>query len=157
MADIYSLATRVVIWLGPTENNSDTAVATLARLGAQVETTLDAFRLTSPGAEEPTWYDIDADLPYSEDQWEAIYHLVSRPWFGRVWTAQEIQLANRLAIVQVGDSNVSWSLFRRAIDCLKDKPRHGKERLPLTTLTSSIMNGKDRPLVDLFQIGRAHV
>ncbi|KAI9900048.1 hypothetical protein N3K66_004310 [Trichothecium roseum] len=154
MSDIYSLATRVVVWLGPEESGDDSrlAVSTLAHLGAQVETTLDGFRLTSPGAQEPTWYNIDVTLPYSPRQWKAIRRLISRPWFGRVWTAQEIQLANRLAIVQIGNASLSWSLFRRAVDCLKDKPQHGDgERLPLGFLTSSIMNGADRPFVDLLR------
>ncbi|KAM0264110.1 hypothetical protein ACHAQJ_000855 [Trichoderma viride] len=151
MSDIYSLAARVVVWLGPAEDDSDLAISTLAYLGGQVETTLDAYRLTSPGAEEPTWYDIDLKLPYSEAQWKAIDCLILREWFIRVWTAQEIQLANRLAVIQVGSATLLWSLFRRATECLKDKPTHGEERLSLSNVASSTMNGKDRPLSDLFR------
>lgn len=66
MADIYSLAARVVVWLGPAAKGSDLAISTLAHLDAQVETTMDVYRLTSPGAEEPMWYDIDCSLPYSD-------------------------------------------------------------------------------------------
>ncbi|KAK1242546.1 hypothetical protein MKX08_005358 [Trichoderma sp. CBMAI-0020] len=151
MADIYSLAARVVVWLGPAEDDSDLAISTLAYLGAQVETTLDAYRLTSPGAEEPMWYDIDCRLPYNDAQWKAIECLVLRAWFTRVWTAQEIHLANRLAIIQVGNATLLWSLFRRATECLKDKPNHGEERLSLSKVTSSTLNGKGRPLSDLFR------
>lgn len=151
MADIYSLAARVVVWLGPAEDDSDLAISTLAYLGAQVETTLDAYRLTSPGAEEPMWYDIDCRLPYSDVQWKAIECLILRAWFTRVWTAQEIHLANRLAIIQVGNATLLWSLFRRATECLKDKPNHGEERLSLSKVTSSTLNGKGRPLSDLFR------
>lgn len=151
MADIYSLAARVVVWLGAAEDDSDLAISTLAYLGAQVETTLDAYRLTSPGADEPMWYDIDCSLPYSDAQWEAIECLVLRGWFTRVWTAQEIHLANRLAIIQVGNATLLWSLFRRATECLKDKPNHGAERLSLSKVTSSTLNGKGRPLSDLFR------
>ncbi|KAK6446924.1 hypothetical protein FP744_10003174 [Trichoderma asperellum] len=151
MADIYSLAARVVVWLGPAEDDSDLAISTLAYLGAQVETTLDAYRLTSPGAEEPMWYDINHSLPYSDAQWKAIECLILRAWFTRVWTAQEIHLANRLAIIQVGNATLLWSLFRRATECLKDKPNHGEERLSLSKVTSSTLNGKGRPLSDLFR------
>ncbi|KAM0454942.1 hypothetical protein ACHAPV_008083 [Trichoderma viride] len=151
MADIYSLAARVVVWLGPAEDDSDLAISTLAYLGAQVETTLDAYRLTSPGAEEPLWYDIDCSLPYSDAQWKAIECLILRAWFTRVWTAQEIHLANRLATIQVGNATLLWSLFRRATECLKDKPNHGEERLSLSKVTSSTLNGKGRPLSDLFR------
>ncbi|PNP38003.1 hypothetical protein TGAMA5MH_10102 [Trichoderma gamsii] len=151
MADIYSLAARVVVWLGPAEDDSELAISTLAYLGAQVETTLDAYRLTSPGAEEPMWYDIDCSLPYSDAQWKAIECLILRAWFTRVWTAQEIHLANRLAIIQVGNATLLWSLFRRATECLKDKPNHGEERLSLSKVTSSTLNGKGRPLSDLFR------
>ncbi|CAM1506381.1 Fc.00g060220.m01.CDS01 [Cosmosporella sp. VM-42] len=151
MADIYSRANRVIVWLGPAADESDLAISTLAHLGAQVETTLDTFRLTSPGAEEPTWYDINVDLPYSTEQWDAIECLVCRPWFSRVWTAQEIQLANRLSIVQIGNATITWALFRRAIDCLKDRPNHGDDRLSLANVSSSIMHGKGRPLVDILR------
>lgn len=150
MADIYSRATRVVVWLGPAENDSNLAVATLDYLGAQVVATTDSFRMTAPEAEEPTWYDNDLRLPYSDEEWRAIDALIHRPWFTRVWTAQEIQLANRLAIVQAGSAAMSWSHFRCAIHCLTDKNQHGPKRLDIPLVNGSVISSKDRPLFDLF-------
>jgi hypothetical protein len=37
MADIYTLAYRVVVWLGQTTNNSKLGISTLKYIGAQVE------------------------------------------------------------------------------------------------------------------------
>jgi hypothetical protein len=144
---LYSLATRVVAWLGEEEDDSSLAVSTLTHLGKQVETTLDGFRLTSPGADEPEWYNIDVDLPYDERTWDAIDALVSRSWFSRVWTAQEILLANRLAVVQCGSASISWMLFRRALECILDKSNiPSKCRSTVSLARTSVVNGSDRPL-----------
>ncbi|KAF7547280.1 hypothetical protein G7Z17_g7844 [Cylindrodendrum hubeiense] len=151
LSKMYSLTTRVVVWLGPEENDSSTAISLLAHVGAQVETTLDGFRLTSPDADEPTWYDIDVDLPFKLDEWEAIEDLVSRPWFTRVWTVQEIVLANRLTIVHAGSAVISWALFRRAVECILDKKTIPKGRTSLGMARTAIVNGTERPLAQILK------
>ncbi|KAH7149237.1 heterokaryon incompatibility protein-domain-containing protein [Dactylonectria estremocensis] len=149
LSKMYSLTTRVVVWLGPEEDGSSVAISLLAHVGAQIETTLDGFRLTSPDAEEPTWYDIDVNLPISPSEWEAIEELVSRPWFTRVWTVQEIVLANRLTILHAGSAVISWALFRRAVECILDKKTVSKARVSLGKARTAIMNGNERPLAQL--------
>ncbi|KAH6986141.1 heterokaryon incompatibility protein-domain-containing protein [Ilyonectria sp. MPI-CAGE-AT-0026] len=149
LSKMYSLTTRVVVWLGPEENDSAVAISLLAHVGAQVETTLDGFRLTSPGADEPTWYDIDINLPFTNEEWEAMEDLVSRPWFTRVWTVQEIVLANRLTILHAGSAVISWALFRRAVECILDKKSIPKGRASLGIARTSIMNGIERPLAQV--------
>jgi hypothetical protein len=146
MNDLYTLTTRVVVWLGEEEDDSALAVSTMAHLGAQVETTLDGFRMVSPDAEETEWYDIDVALPFDKRTWDAIVELVSRPWFGRVWTAQEILLANRLAVLQCGHATITWALFRRALECILDKDTVPRGRDVLSLARSAVVNGADRPL-----------
>lgn len=146
MSSIYGLTTRVAVWLGEEDDDSALAISTLAHVGAQVETTLDGFRLVSPDAQERTWYDIDVDLGFSDEVWLAIHYLARRPWFTRVWTVQEIVLANRLAMLQCGDATISWALFRRAVECLLDKQHLPLCRLSLNMARMSIINGKSWPL-----------
>lgn len=144
--ELYRLATRITAWLGKADFESSLAVSTMAYLGKQVEITLDGFRLTAPDATELDWYDMDVDLPYDEKTWDTIIDLVSRPWFSRGWTTQEIVLANRLAMLQCGCATFSWALFRWALGCILDKANIPKGRDVLSLARTSIFNGIDRPL-----------
>jgi hypothetical protein len=121
MADIYTLAHRVVVWLGPTSNNSKLGISTLEYLGAQVESMKDNWRCHSPNATHPTWYHPSCRLPYDQEAWNAIYDLINRPWFGRLWIVQEIHLANHRATIQCGYDEISWPRFRRALICVLEK------------------------------------
>ena len=49
-------------------------------------------------------------LPARRDQfWMSYYKLMTRPWFYRIWTYQEILLAKD-AVVLCGDDHVSWNI-----------------------------------------------
>ena len=56
MGDIYSIANRVVVWLGEQADDSKHAFSTLDYLGKQVELCADNFYGDAPGAEEPQWH-----------------------------------------------------------------------------------------------------
>jgi len=118
---IYRYAHRVIAWLGPENGESDHALSMLDYLGNQLETTRGGLRFMAIEAEEPTWWDSVTDLPFSKETWDAITNLLERFWFQRLWVVQEILLANSLAIVQCGNSIMPWSVFRRAIICLRYK------------------------------------
>ncbi|KAM5350720.1 hypothetical protein ACJ41O_007225 [Fusarium nematophilum] len=115
MASIFSLASRVIVWLGPEQDKSAFAMGVLATIGQQVEFSMQTGVLPCPSAERPTWHRREAKLPYSREDWQRVSQLLQRPWFTRVWTVQEIALANRQALVRCGHSEMSWDLFRRAI------------------------------------------
>ena len=121
MDRIYKLAERVIVWLGEESPSSKLAITTLEFLGRQVELTKDYHRLPSPCCDEPLWSDSGHSLPYSEETWEAIFDLLGRPWFSRLWILQEIQLGNRYSVIQCGRDLIEWRLFRRAISSLNDK------------------------------------
>lgn len=133
MADVYSLASRVVIWLGPDSESTGEAIDTLRHLGEQVEVTVDRWRIPTPEATEPRWYSISHDLPYSPETCDAIVELLRRDWFKRVWVLQEAKLANPWATMQCGSHHISWALFRRAVMCLWEK-----ERLPSQDLRDAV-------------------
>jgi hypothetical protein len=121
MDKIYKFAERVVVWLGPESPSSGLAMSTLEFLGRQVELTKDYHRLPSPDCDKPQWNMSTQPLPYSEETWQAIFNLLGRPWFGRLWILQEIQLANRHSVICCGQDVIEWRYFRRAISCLNDK------------------------------------
>lgn len=54
MGHIYSLASRVIAWLGPQTSNSGLALSTLEFLGRQIEYTRDRRFQPSPGCDQPT-------------------------------------------------------------------------------------------------------
>ncbi len=60
MAEIYSRASRVVVWLGEAKDDSDQA--------------LEDIRLAA-----------DAESPVNEPNKQAILALLYRPWFERIW------------------------------------------------------------------------
>lgn len=129
MKDLYKLAYRILIWLGPESINCQLALSTLGYLGCQLEYTKNGFRACSPSAAHPDWYLSHTKLPYDNDTWQSILDLVNRPWFERLWVTQEVQLANPRATMHCGYDQIPWSQFRRALNCLAEK-----ENLPLPEL-----------------------
>jgi hypothetical protein len=114
MANIYSWASRVVVWLGLPSSNSSLAMTTLQYLGQQLETTIDGYRLRSPQSPEPDRFWSWRGLPYSAETWEAIFQLLTRLLFSRLWVYQEMQLANSTrTLIQCGHDEVLWYHFRR--------------------------------------------
>ncbi|CAM1510676.1 Fc.00g010110.m01.CDS01 [Cosmosporella sp. VM-42] len=115
MGDIYRFASRVVVWLGPKTASSAVAIHTLDHLGNEIEFTRDRYYLPSPHCKEHAWYSSRIKLPYDDETWSAIYDLMGSAWFQRLWVFQEIQLANRRAVMQCGQDSILWYHFRRAI------------------------------------------
>lgn len=123
MGDIYSKASRVVVWLGPAQDDSHLAIEVMSYLGSQIEVNWhdDAMR-SAPGASDLTLSDRRVFLPVKGELWRPIFDLLSRPWFDRLWVRQEIYLATS-AVVFCGDKEVPWSYFRGALYCISFKGR----------------------------------
>jgi len=122
MGKIYRLASRVVVWLGPTSNDSDLAMDTMGDIGQQVEVDFEHYTMIpSDKADHGRMSDRNMEIPYGRQQLNALYHLMSRPWFERLWVRQEIFLASS-AVVQCGTKLIPWSIFRKAWYCLYAKP-----------------------------------
>lgn len=120
MGFIYSLASRVVIWLGPEAEGSEHALSTVDHFGNQVEYLGDYFG-DSPGATEVKWWNPAFELPWDEKTWFSLMDLFRRPWFSRVWVLQEALLATHQAVVQCGDTSYPWYTFRKAMLVLTGK------------------------------------
>ena len=122
MSEIYRRANRVVVWLGPEENDSNRAMDILRHMGSEVEVDY-AFGVITPAKEckDPELALRHKVIPLLSHEVDAIYHLLFRKWFERLWIRQEIYLANSEAIITCGPREVSWVLFRKGLYLLYNK------------------------------------
>ena len=113
MRSIYSAASRVLIWLG--ESDADTREAmTILQDCRENEWPLPedkpALAILKPGVEE----------------------LLSRPWFNRVWTIQELLVANMDLPVGCGNQWVPWKSIWATIFSIVDDRINGTRWLDFT-------------------------
>lgn len=97
MADIYSNAQSVCIWLGEHAEKSEAALKFISE------------KVSDIGEFENITND-----PVFADEWRALGALMIRPWFSRRWVVQEISLAKD-ATVHCGDRFVKWRHFETAV------------------------------------------
>lgn len=132
MTDIYTLASRVVAWLGDEQDRSDHALGTLRHVGTQLRSTKSGRVISAPDATERRLWRNDTPPSFTQDDWQAVMAFVERPWFYRIWCWQEIKLGARGATLQCGQATISWRQFWLAILCLHNKDtspsRHFRER-----------------------------
>lgn len=94
MREIYRLAYRTIVWLGPQCDVTSLAFETVEHVASQVEMGVDAsFELfPSPSAVE-NWHGFETGLPsIPAEAWEALASLLSLSWFWRLWVVQEVKL-----------------------------------------------------------------
>lgn len=115
MADIYSRAFMVVIWLGEADEDTSLVWSLLKNVGDQI------IRLGKEGkasGERHELYGIDQnsisfslELGQADDpSWIAFRKIFKRPWFSRVWVFQEVVLSQAAALV-CGNNSIAWSMF----------------------------------------------
>lgn len=128
MGDIYRSASRVVAWLGPSDDTSHRAMRYMCSVGLQVNVSFRGSELSpAPGAADPTLGNIQVPLfeTHDEDMSTSLTTLLGREWFSRLWVVQEILLGDPLrTVVLCGPRDaVPWSLFRKAISVVNWKWR----------------------------------
>ncbi|KAI2607991.1 HET-domain-containing protein [Hypoxylon sp. NC1633] len=120
MGQIYSLARRVVAWLGTGDIRIiKVAFAQLNHFGRVVEPT--PYRMGMPSVyfqENASRFSRSA---LNMVTWGTVLHICLRTWFQRLWIVQEIHLGSADSILQCGHETVLWSLFRRAVICMYGK------------------------------------
>ncbi|KAL7623760.1 hypothetical protein AAE478_005313 [Parahypoxylon ruwenzoriense] len=150
MDTIYTLADRVVAWLGPEANDSDQAMSIMSHLGSQIKMNWETWQPSPAAGADPSFAEWGAFLPYDVETIASILRLLGRPWFERIWIRQEIYLANSRAIMIRGTSEAPWPAFHNAMAALYYKPalrstpqdlRHEKVRR-LTALRGFIYHSR---------------
>jgi hypothetical protein len=127
MSDIYRKADRVVVWLGPENDQSGLALKLLQDLNSKIVVDWGVYTC-KPAWNDPFeehWADVNADPPYEDGEWYALRALLDRSWFQRLWIWQEIRLANpKTTTVMCGFDAIIWQHFKDALFCLYLKPIH---------------------------------
>ena len=112
MAAVYSMASRVIAWLGPESQNSTLGLRALNNLGAQLQVDWNIHKVTSVSTGETITAGSD---PLKNDEiWDSVGDVMGRPWFERLWIWQEVRLA-REAYLFCGNEGLPWESFRRAM------------------------------------------
>lgn len=76
--DIFKMAKRVIVSVGPSKDDSHLAIGTLEYIGKQVVSTADRHRVPAPDAVENTWYKSSTRLPFDDKTLKAISTLLQR-------------------------------------------------------------------------------
>ena len=122
MADLYRLAHRVVGWLGPSNKRSTFGMRILEDLGSKIKIDPVHHNMEPASSDvEKHWTVAYMKLPYDKKELLAIYEVITRPWFRRLWVQQEILLAAHDPILMCGSDLLAWKPFRQAIHCLTAK------------------------------------
>ncbi|KAF2820717.1 hypothetical protein CC86DRAFT_397899 [Ophiobolus disseminans] len=123
MGKIYSIIRRVVVWIGPVDDNDIHLRAILAAM---------QFHFSDGNPSTVTLFDyacslvslMNEQVGTSEDPKEcvldALFRIVSRPWFQRIWVVQELALS-RIATVHIGSYSFPWQPFEDFVNWL---PHH---------------------------------
>lgn len=155
MADIYSSAAKVVIWLGPGSEDSALGLRCIKRMGSKVTVDWGLQTMTAT-TEIGHWADI-REKPYISDaDGIAVYNVLNRNWFKRLWIWQEAWLA-REAVVLCGTHSSVWQNVRSTVYMLNAKPFHSYVNDIITTADwisiLSLCNQRERPqpLVEMLQ------
>lgn len=124
MGDIYRYAQNVVAFLGPAVDSSAVAMNLINDISRSVEVDFSSGLVTSstvPNA-EPGWADMQKPLAIERDRLLALFHLLHREWFERLWIRQEIGLGGPRAILLCGQNSIEWVSFCRAVFVLHRRP-----------------------------------
>ncbi|KAK1850935.1 heterokaryon incompatibility protein [Colletotrichum chrysophilum] len=100
MSRIYQRATNTAIWLGEASEGSDVAIKLLEEVNIRLQFT------TEDDIDPKEFNRICLPKPDSQD-WHALWKLLSRKWFTRVWIIQEVILS-RDPWVACGESLITW-------------------------------------------------
>jgi hypothetical protein len=90
MARIYSGAHRVLVWLGPEENDSSFVMESLQKV--------------SRGD-----IDLDHEVFRSDKLLRCLKAIMERRWWSRIWVIQEVAMAANDPLLYCGFSSVSWT------------------------------------------------
>ena len=124
MGQIYGLARKVIVWLGPSDSETSD-IFTLFRellklrdfeasevyylaLGERSHQTLDSSHRTQDEVDDARTRVRPRFPPGAASIWKAVERFLDRPWFHRVWTFQEVVLSDACT-VYCGPCRMSWS------------------------------------------------
>ncbi|RDI88464.1 hypothetical protein Vi05172_g1473 [Venturia inaequalis] len=120
MAEVYSCARKVVIWLGESYSNVDPAFNTIHAI---TEKLMPIFKACID-KEISEVIDLKV-LAFKSDKtvrklhWDSLAELLKRSWFQRVWCIQELVNAKE-AIIRLGSWEMDWKFFASVIGTIRN-------------------------------------
>jgi hypothetical protein len=117
MKAIYENAEQVLVWLGPSRDDSDIAMDLMDEItdADEGDQEMDADAQIERGVELLQRSLTD---PNNRHKWEALARLFQRPWWKRVWIRQEVAVASQI-VVLCGDNRLQrWSTLVSAVEYL---------------------------------------
>ncbi|KAK4224940.1 hypothetical protein QBC38DRAFT_511396 [Podospora fimiseda] len=103
MAKIYSKASRAIVWLGEATDNGDQALEVIRAAAAATE-----------GEQKSTdYYPMDK----SSNKQAAVFALLGRDWFQRIWTLQEVATARHI-LIKCGFAEIDGYAFTSGLSAL---------------------------------------
>ncbi|KAJ3521508.1 hypothetical protein NM208_g13259 [Fusarium decemcellulare] len=137
MAEIYSFASDVIIWLGKEEDDVEPAFDIIPQIYDYMKEHGDKYMPNhhlNAGIKGPSAPEI------SSGDVVAISMLIQRPWFTRIWVLQEAILAKN-AVIRSGSLSMPFNMFLKVFDYWYTKNFRPVIRIPLS-----------RPLYGMMQI-----
>lgn len=112
MHDIYSCATRTVIWLGETFPGNETAFAMLQRVYDLFYHMIEdgSFDFNAVLFEDAVLPIFKQETMPTDEEMHAFLQLLKRDWWHRVWVIQEVALA-KAVYVTCGEMEMDWHMF----------------------------------------------
>ncbi|KAI8265390.1 Heterokaryon incompatibility protein 6, OR allele [Colletotrichum sp. SAR11_239] len=132
MRDIYAAAWQVVIWLGPEADDSELGVSALSWIAVRNRTSspYDGFYRESTKIDARPLFIIWGTFksPLKKTVYKALFSLLSRPYWQRMWILQEVAMARPDAPVVCGKSCLPWRDIHEAATFISnDETRFGRE------------------------------
>lgn len=111
MSDIYRNAQRTVVWLGEAFVGNESAFKMLKRIHDLYDDMLRDGSFSGVVWQEGGGAQLgDPATNPTEKELTALYTLLRRPWFYRMWVVQEISLAKEV-VITCGDQEMDWDEF----------------------------------------------
>ncbi|OAK99899.1 HET-domain-containing protein [Phaeosphaeriaceae sp. SRC1lsM3a] len=149
MGSIYSMARRVVVWLGRQDTFfSMTAKIMVHFIGTacrQYDYTRSQLQLPD-NDERYESLEIPAE-EFTPEGLQSLKHLFGRRWFRRIWCVQEICLA-REAIVLYGDVEIPWEAVGLTASWIFDRTTGPGEKDALSSSLNKILSANADLLCD---------
>lgn len=129
MRYVYEAAELVYVWLGEADAAEERAVLAMPTLNRDLRALSEGHKLN---ATDPSSFEKVGIPSPSEEIWRALSTIITRPWWSRLWTLQEVVVApsdpsfdKKLdykppnATIICGESQVQWHIFEDLISVIQ--------------------------------------
>lgn len=129
MRYVYEGAELVYVWLGEAEAAEERAVDAIPTLNTGLRALPEGHKLN---ATDPSSFETVGIPAPSHEVWRALSKIITRPWWSRLWTLQEVVVAPSdpsfdkkgdykppNATIICGESQVQWQIFEDLISIIQ--------------------------------------